>query len=106
MKFTLGVLFLAAGHVLNVHSLAIRSADDSLDGDSTQKSQRAVIRDHFQARSPQQGNTDTGSLNIQTIIGTADASTSTFDGTSITLPTGLVTDTVTTGTDTATAVAS
>ena len=97
---------MAAGHVIDVYSLAIPSPDDSLDGDYMQKGRREAVWGRFEARSPQEGNTDTESLNIRTIIGTADPSTSTFDGTATTLPTGLVTDTVTTGTDTPTAVAS
>src|SRR5436189_4575778 len=101
MKFTLGVLFLAAGHVINVYSLAIYSPNESLDWDSMQKGRDRVVRGRFQARSPQEGSTGTESVDIRTVVGTANASTSTFNATATTLPTGLLTDTaaVTTGTD-------
>ena len=106
MKFTLGLLFLTTGHLVSVHSLVIPSPDDPLDEEYTQKGRRDVVRDRFQARSPQEGSTDTGSLNIATIIGTAHVLTSTFVSTPTILPAGLVTDTVTTGIDSSTNVAS
>lgn len=106
MKFTLGLLFLAAGHLVGVHSLVIPSADNPLDGDYTQKGRRELVRDRFKARSPQEGSTDTESLDIRTIIGTAQALTSTFGSTPTMLPAGLVTDTVTTGIGSSTNVVS
>src|SRR5947207_8529772 len=105
MKFAFGVLFLAAGHVINVRSLVIYSPNDSLDWDSTQKSRDRVVQGRFQVRSPHERSADAESIDIRTIIGTAKAATLTFNAPATTLPTRLVTDTaaVTTGTDIVTA---
>lgn len=119
MKVIFGVLFLAAGQVIDVHSLAIRSNNAArggaglLDGEGiARKARRAsvwegVVGRHQLGRRQDDPSTspsaDSASLNLSTVIGTLGStqavisgSTSTFDSSgSTTLPTGLVTDALT-----------
>jgi hypothetical protein len=114
MKIFYGFLFLAAGQTLGVNGWAIRWVSPPIDGEGAgiQQRERLVPRHHHQKEVE---SVPTGSLDLRTIVGTGQLGignatataldTLTVNPLTISLPTGLVTDTRRTVTVTKTEIA-